>query len=128
MVLPLAIIETGRRSLDAVADEVATRAAKEEVEGIVVGLPLNMDGSEGAQSLQARAFGSRLSTRSRLPVEYWDERLSTFRATERLLSAEFGSRGTRKGRRVDDQAAVAMLESYVAAAATCDMTEQDPDR
>src|SRR2546423_1248906 len=79
LVLPLAIIERRRRRLDAVAAEVVVRAREASVAGIVVGLPLNADGTEGEQSVKARAFGRRLAQLSGLPLEYWDERLSSFR-------------------------------------------------
>lgn len=54
---------------------------------LVVGLPLNMDGTASAMSDLARRFGNRLAARYALPVEYADERLSTFEATSRGADA-----------------------------------------
>lgn len=54
---------------------------------LVVGLPVNMDGTASAMSARARCFGSRLAERYALPVEYVDERLSTFEATSRGADA-----------------------------------------
>ncbi|MFW5823544.1 MAG: Holliday junction resolvase RuvX [Marinobacter sp.] len=77
---------------------------------VVVGLPLNMDGTESDMCARARKFGKRIHGRFHLPVEMMDERLSSFEAKEAVLAAggssDFGQHG------VDDLAAVLILESW----------------
>lgn len=80
---------------------------------IVVGMPLEMDGSPGEMAAEARAFGRRLAARTDLPVEEWDERLSSARASRILLEAEpRRSRRRRKGR-LDRTAAAVILRTYL---------------
>jgi putative Holliday junction resolvase len=112
--VPLAIIERRGRTLDRVADEVAARAGEAEVAGIVVGLPLNMDGTEGEQARKARAFARRLAARTGLPLAFSDERLSSFSVEQALAS-----RGERRRRpHADDLAAAAILQAYLDRAAS----------
>ena len=66
------------------ADEVARIARERGVEKIVVGLPRNMDGTLGPKAEEARAFGALLAEKTGLPVDEWDERMSTM-AAERSL-------------------------------------------
>ena len=75
-----------RRGLDRDLALVRGLCASEGVEQVVIGLPLNMDGSEGPQAAAARSFGERLS-RIGLQVHFEDERLSTWEARERLGGA-----------------------------------------
>lgn len=56
--------------------------------GMVLGLPLNMDGSEGPRAQATRAFARNLTRLTDLPLTYWDERLSTVAATRALLEAD----------------------------------------
>lgn len=86
-------------------------AASLGVEKIVVGLPLNMDGTEGDRALKARAFGELLAERSSLPVDYEDERLTTVEAEELLIEAGL-SREERK-KVIDKVAAEIILRSYL---------------
>ena len=74
--------------------------------GIVVGLPVNMDGSEGPRAQSARDIGSRLAEGLALPVAFWDERLSTVAAERPLLDADLSRR---KRARVVDQVAAAYI-------------------
>ena len=78
---------------------------------LVVGLPLNMDGSEGERARLARDFGATLSRRTGLPVEYEDERLTTREAGE--LLSESGMPRDRRKTVIDQLAAVLILESYL---------------
>lgn len=66
-----------------------------EVRGIVLGLPLNMDGSEGPRVQSTRAFARNLERLTALPMAFWDERLSTVAAERALLEAD-ASRKRRK--------------------------------
>jgi putative Holliday junction resolvase len=98
----------GRRDLDAVAALLVPLAPQR----IVVGLPLNMDGSEGPQAAKVRAFGERLAAHLTLPVEFWDERLTTVEAERALRGA--GMSRARRRERIDQEAAAIILESYLA--------------
>ena len=64
--------------------------------GIVLGLPLNMDGSEGPRAQSTRAFARNLAARIDLPIVFWDERLSTSAVTRTLIEADM-SRAKRSG-------------------------------
>ena len=78
---PLEVLEIppGPRLIEAIRHTIAEHGP----DAIVIGLPLNMDGSEGEASKQVRAFGSALAEATSLPVEFHDERLSS-RASVRL--------------------------------------------
>lgn len=76
------------------------------VAGILLGLPLNMDGSEGPRVQSTRAFARNLARLTDLPIFYWDERLSTVAATRALLEAD-ASRKRRK--EVIDQVAAGYI-------------------
>ena len=82
-----------------------------EIDVFVVGLPLNMDDTEGDQAKTARRFGVELQRISGKPVHYWDERLSSHAAEELLRPAEL----TRKKRkaRLDRVAAQVMLQDFL---------------
>src|SRR5260370_24151983 len=66
------------------------------VSRIIVGLPLNMDGSEGPMAAGSRAFGKALAADVGIPVEYWDERLSTVAAERVLLEGDVSRRRRRQ--------------------------------
>jgi putative Holliday junction resolvase len=104
---PLAIIETRGRGRAWLAREIARRASADGVEGFVVGLPLNMDGSHGPQARSAERLGEALRTESGLDVRYWDERLSSFLAEQRLAELP-----RRRGAHADDLAAAVILQAY----------------
>lgn len=78
---------------------------------IVVGLPLRMSGEEGRQAAGAREFGARLAARTGLPVEFWDERLTTVEAQRVLRSSGVGI--GKRSKAVDRLAAVLILESWL---------------
>jgi putative Holliday junction resolvase len=82
-----------------------------EVTRAVVGLPLHMDGSEGASARLARGFAERLGAALGLPVELHDERLSTFEAEDRLRRQGLSGRERRKV--VDAEAAAVILQDWL---------------
>ena len=84
---------------------------KEIICGIVIGLPLNMDGSEGPKCQSTRQFAKNFSNIVSLPITFWDERLTTVAAQKSLLSADL-SRKKRK-RVVDSVAAVLILQNLL---------------
>ena len=99
-----------RRRLEAILTEVAELCAREGAELVVIGLPRNMDGSEGVQAQRARAFGEALAARG-LRVVYEDERLSSWDATQRLAAA--GRRPSRASGELDSAAARLILQQYL---------------
>jgi putative Holliday junction resolvase len=98
----------GARDLDAIARLLEPyRPAR-----VVVGLPLNMDGSEGPQAAKVRRFAARVADHTGFAVELWDERLTTVEAEE-LLERTGVARGKRRAQ-VDQVAAAGILRSYLA--------------
>ena len=83
-------------------------AAERRCVGLVLGLPINMDGSEGPSAQSARAFARNLAKLTDLPIGLWDERLSTA-AVERDLIAADASRA-RRAKVIDQHAAIFILQ------------------
>ena len=90
---------------------VASLAAERGAERIVVGLPRNMDGSEGESAQNARAFGEALHALSGLPFDFSDERGTTITAHSFLN--ETNTRGKRRKATVDAVAATIILQDYL---------------
>jgi putative Holliday junction resolvase len=86
-------------------------ASERNVSLILIGNPLHMSGREGRQVEYARDFGERLYAASGIPVEFWDERLTTV-AAQRVLR-ESGISIEKRAKAVDRLAAVILLESYL---------------
>ena len=106
--LPVCYTKSMRISIDSVA-----RVAKDkEVNGVVVGLPFNMDGSESVQSGRAKAFARNLGKVTGLPVELFDERLTTVEADELLKEAGV-SKAAERAKLVDSMAAKVILQCYI---------------
>lgn len=82
-------------------------------ERVVVGLPLHMDGSSGEMADEARAFAAALREATGLPVEEWDERLSSSAAERALIETGAPSRVRREKGRVDAMAAALTLRAYL---------------
>jgi len=99
-----------RRNLDHDLALVGELCTSEGVSRVVIGLPLNMDGTEGPQATMVRTFGHRL-TAIGLEVIYEDERLSSWEAAERL--AEVGRRARRGSGELDSTAARVILQQYL---------------
>lgn len=99
-----------RKGLERDVQHVADLAEELEVGGVVVGLPKNMNGTEGPQAEKTRAFAEALQ--GHVPrVVLWDERLSTVEATRRMM--ERGKRGKRIREKIDEEAAALILETYL---------------
>ena len=113
---PSGIIASGletivvRSAADAV-ERVAAVAIAQEVERVVVGLPLLMSGERGSAADAAQSFADALAQRSGLPVATYDERLTSAISTRRLK--ETGVRTGHARKKVDQGAAIALLESYL---------------
>ena len=99
------------RGREDAVDGVARAAAEQEVERIVVGLPLLMSGARGRAAESAEAFAAAIASRTGLPVDTYDERLTSALSQRRMH--ETGMKPGRAKERVDQGAAVALLESYL---------------
>jgi putative Holliday junction resolvase len=82
-----------------------------EVKEVILGLPKNMNGSEGPSAEKARSFGQWLTEQFEIKVVYWDERLSTSSAQQVMIAADV-SRRDRKGK-IDQLAATIILQNYL---------------
>lgn len=100
------IITIRRTKFTADAKELLRIVAERQVGGLVIGLPLNMDGSEGPRCQSVRQFAVNLSKLQDLPVLFWDERLSTVAVERNMIDADM-SRAKRA--KVVDQAAAAFI-------------------
>jgi putative Holliday junction resolvase len=95
-----------RKNFTADVNSLLTLAAERSVVGVVLGLPVNMDGTEGPRAQSTRAFARNLAKLTELPIGLWDERLSTA-AVERELIAADVSRAKRAA--IIDQHAAAFI-------------------
>lgn len=100
-----------RRKFSQDAARVLEIAAGREVTGIVLGLPLNMDGSEGPRAQSTRAFARNLERMTPLPIAFWDERLSTVAAERALLEADTSRK--RRAQVIDHVAAAYILQGLL---------------
>lgn len=105
-------IKRGKFSVDKVLIE--ELIAERSIKGIVIGLPLNMDGSEGPRAQSSRAYARNLSALG-LPILMWDERWSTTSAERGLIEQDM-SRAKRK-ERIDSAAAAVILQAAIDALA-----------
>jgi putative Holliday junction resolvase len=103
---PLETRKRGKFGDDATA--LAAIIKKHGVGGLVVGLPLNMDGGVGPSAQSARAFARNFSARSDIPILLWDERLSTAAVTRTLIEADASRK--RRAEVVDKMAAAYILQ------------------
>jgi putative Holliday junction resolvase len=98
----------GRRDLEALAEMLGPYSP----ERLVVGLPLTMKGAEGPAAERVRAFAAKAAAHLGLPLEFWDERLSTVAAERALLEGDVSRR--RRRDLVDKVAATLILQGYLA--------------
>jgi len=105
-------VRTIRRSNLAVdLDDLARIVEERQPARIVIGMPLNMDDTEGPRALKTRRFAERVAERFGLPIVLWDERLTTWEA-ERMLR-EMNVDARRRREVIDTVAAVVILKSYL---------------
>jgi putative Holliday junction resolvase len=118
----LAISDPGRRIASPLTTIIRTKfradaetllkaAAEHGIAAFVLGLPLNMDGSEGPRAQATRAFARNLAQLTALPILFWDERLSTAAVTRTLLEADASRR--RRDAVVDKMAAAYILQGVL---------------
>ncbi len=98
-------------SAEKAADAIAALCREKGVERLVVGRPLNMNGTAGERAEKAAAFADLLAERTGLPADLWDERLTSVDAN-RILS-DAGKKRARQRARVDAVAASLILEGYM---------------
>ena len=103
---PLQTVKRKKFGLD--AGVLLEIAADRGVAGIVLGLPFNMDGSEGPRCQSTRAFARNFSNLTDIPIGFWDERLSTVMAERALLEADTSRR--RRAEVIDHVAAGVILQ------------------
>ena len=106
---PLETIRRTRFGEDAAA--LLALATPRAIGGLVLGLPRNMDGSEGPRAQSTRAFARNLSGLTDLPITFWDERLSTVAAERALLEADASRR--RRAEVIDHVAAGYILQGFL---------------
>ncbi len=109
MAAPLALINRRKFSLDVA--ELKRLADEHKPAAIIIGLPLNMDGSEGPRAQSTRSFVRNLLPLIEIPVVFWDERLSTVAVTRTLLEADTSRR--KRGELVDKMAAAFILQGVL---------------
>ncbi|MCE5186169.1 MAG: Holliday junction resolvase RuvX [Planctomycetaceae bacterium] len=109
LVSPHSVVETSSRQV--LLDRVLALLKQENIEAVVVGLPLNMDGTEGPRAKQVRHFGSLLERQGGIPVFFHDERLSSFEADHLAIDLELTRK--KKKKRLDAIAASAILTSFL---------------
>jgi putative Holliday junction resolvase len=84
---------------------------KRSVKGIVIGLPRNMDGTEGPRAQSARAYGRNLYERANLPTLMWDERWSTVSAEAAMIENDLSR--AKRAKQIDAQAAAVILQGAI---------------
>ena len=105
-------LETIRRTkFTADANRLLELIVENTAVGIVLGLPLNMDGSEGPRVQSTRAFARSLAQKTDLPLVFWDERLSTSAVTRMLIEAD--TRRDKRAEVVDKLAASYILQGFL---------------
>ena len=98
----------GRRKFTLDVEAMLKLAAKYEVAVFVIGLPLNMDGTEGPRSQATRAFVRALAAKTQIPFVYWDERMSTAAVTRELIAQDVSR--AKRAEVVDKMAAAYILQ------------------
>lgn len=98
-------------SIGETIQKIGEAARRLEVVQMVIGLPLNMDGSEGEQAQKSRKLGQRLEADLGLPVIYWDERLTSLMAEAAMLEGDLSR--TRRKEESDRLAAQLILQNYL---------------
>ena len=101
----------GRTKFGADAAALVAIIAARDIGGVVLGLPRNMDGSEGPRAQSTRAFARNLAALLPLPITFWDERLSTVAAERALLEADTSRR--RRAEVIDHVAAGYILQGLL---------------
>ena len=111
-----AVETVARKTFTADAARLLALAAERRIVGIVLGLPLNMDGSEGPRAQSTRAFARNLAKLTEMPIAFWDERLSTAAVERELIDADVSR--ARRAKVIDQHAAIFILQGALDRLAT----------
>jgi putative pre-16S rRNA nuclease len=106
--LATAVETVARKTFSKDAQRLLALAAERNAAGFVLGLPINMDGSEGPRAQSTRAFARNLERLTELPIALWDERLSTAAAERTLIGADVSR--AKRAAVVDQHAAMFILQ------------------
>jgi putative Holliday junction resolvase len=106
--LAAAVETVARQNFSADAARLLALAAERKAVGLVLGLPINMDGNEGPRAQSTRAFARNLARLTALPIGLWDERLSTAAVERALIAADVSRR--KRAAVIDQHAAVFILQ------------------
>ena len=106
---PVETIQRSRFTAD--AQRIATLATERGAAGLVLGLPLNMDGSEGPRAQSTRAFARNLNRLLDLPLAFWDERLSTSAKVRELIALDMSR--AKRAQKIDESAAAFILQGAI---------------
>lgn len=107
---PIGQIE--EKSMAKVAEKIIYASREYEVGMIVIGLPMNMDGTEGARAKKSRKLASLVELGASVPIQMWDERSTTVTAAAQLTEA--GTFGKKRKQTLDAVSAAVILESFMA--------------
>ena len=106
--LAAAVITVARKKFTSDAQALLALAAERNANGFILGLPLNMDGSEGPRAQSTRAFARNFAKLTELPIALWDERLSTAAVERGLIEADMSRQ--RRAEVIDQHAAAFILQ------------------
>jgi putative pre-16S rRNA nuclease len=106
--LATAVETVSRTNFTADTSRLLALAAERKAVAFVLGLPINMDGSEGPRAQSTRAFARNLARRTELPIALWDERLSTAAVERELIAADVSR--ARRAKVIDQHAAIFILQ------------------
>jgi putative Holliday junction resolvase len=104
---PLAVLDSTKDIITRLTEIIT----EQNIEAVVIGLPLNMDGTEGPQAEKVRQFAEKLESAIDLPIHFQDERLTSFGADEKLDMADLPV--SRKKKLQDAVAAAEILQSFL---------------
>ena len=104
---PLTVIEGSKNLPEKIVDIIKA----ENIEAVVLGLPLNMDDSHGPQAKLVFSFAEQLKLLIDVPIHFQDERLSSFAAEQKMAAADFAKK--KKKKRLDAVAAAEILEAFL---------------
>jgi putative Holliday junction resolvase len=106
--LATAVETIARKAFQADAARLLKLATERSAVGFVLGLPINMDGSEGPRAQSTRAFARNLARLTELPIAFWDERLSTAAVERELIGADVSR--AKRAAVIDQHAAIFILQ------------------
>ena len=100
-----------RSSLEADATALGREMEGREIGALVIGLPVNMDGTEGPRAEATRAYAEGLSRHLDIPIAFWDERLSTSAVERAMIGADMSRK--KRAKKIDSAAAAYILQGAI---------------